>query len=514
MKQTAEEQIKELKQQLAMANEKIAQLTAIIKLQKNQLFGKKTEVMEPVVDGQQSLFSEQEMDQLQDPDISVTEVTEKKIKQVVRHRKAKQSGQRTIFLDGLPQVEEVIPLKDTNCPHCHQLMKKVGQHVYSREARLKPAELYCVNLIQETYKCNECINSNGSDVLVSSKMPQSLLPHSYFSSTILAKVAELKFNLALPFHRQIKFWQAVGLRVDARLLATNIIKVSQTYLEPLYDYLQELIRKESVIHMDETPFKVIDEPNETGYFWVTRSTKKFSKHQIIMFHYYNTRAGKTIGQIIGHQYRGIIMCDGYGGYSDRLYPQAKFGSCLVHIRREFYHITCLLNKEQLKNSKAYRVLQLMRPIFHEEKQLTYSNHKEKLVQRRLHVKPLMDKLYTYLENISFPQGRLKAAINNALKLRKRVYQIFEDGRVPLTNNPVEQAIRPSTLIRKNSLFAKSSAGAQANAIFYTLVATANQNHLNIYKYFKYLFDHLPNRKDAGLEAYLPWSKEIQAECHK
>ncbi|MCC4330891.1 IS66 family transposase, partial [Limosilactobacillus reuteri] len=76
-------------------------------------------------------------------------------------------------------------------------------------------------------------------------------------------------------------------------------------------------------------------------------------------------AGKTIGQIIGHQYRGIIMCDGYGGYSDRLYPQAKFGSCL-------------LNKEQLKNSKAYRVLQLMRPIFHEEKQLTYSNHKEKL----------------------------------------------------------------------------------------------------------------------------------------
>ncbi|WP_241771296.1 IS66 family transposase zinc-finger binding domain-containing protein, partial [Limosilactobacillus reuteri] len=104
-------------------------------------------------------------------------------KQVVRHRKAKQSGQRTTFLDGLPQVEEVIPLKDTNCPHCHQLMKKVGQHVYSREARLKPAELYCVNLIQETYKCNECINSNGSDVLVSSKMPQSLLPHSYFSST-------------------------------------------------------------------------------------------------------------------------------------------------------------------------------------------------------------------------------------------------------------------------------------------------------------------------------------------
>ncbi|MCC4501245.1 transposase, partial [Limosilactobacillus reuteri] len=76
-----------------------------------------------------------------------------------------------------------------------------------------------------------------------------------------------------------------------------------------------------------------------------------------------------------------------------------------------------LNKEQLKNSKAYRVLQLMRPIFHEEKQLTYSNHKKKLVQRRLYVKPLMDKFYAYLENINFPQGRLRAAINNTLKLK-------------------------------------------------------------------------------------------------
>ena len=116
----------------------------------------------------------------------------------------------------------------------------------------------------------------------------------------------------------------------------------------------------------------------------------------------------------------------------------------------------------------------------------------------------MDKLYTYLENISFPQGRLKAAINNALKLRKRVYQIFEDGRVPLTNNPVEQAIRPSTLIRKNSLFAvKSSAGSSGKRHFLYFGGNCRPVDLNIYKYFKYLFDYLPNRKDAGLEAYLP-----------
>lgn len=230
MKQTAEEQIKELKRQLADANEKIAQLTTIIKLQRNQIFGKKTEIMESVVNGQQSLFSEQEMDQLQNSDISVTKVTEKKIKQVVRHRKAKQSGQRTTLLDGLPQVNEVILLKDTNCPHCHQLMKK-SQHIYSQEARLKPAELYCVNLIQETYKCDECINSNGS------KMPQSLLPHSYFSSTILAKVAELKFILHYRFIVKLSFGKpsAYKLMPDYwRRTSLRLVKLTLNHCTIIY----------------------------------------------------------------------------------------------------------------------------------------------------------------------------------------------------------------------------------------------------------------------------------------
>ncbi|WP_263850277.1 IS66 family transposase, partial [Limosilactobacillus reuteri] len=130
----------------------------------------------------------------------------------------------------------------------------------------------------------------------------------------------MNFNLAFPFHLQIKFWKAAGLRVDARLLATNIIKVSQTYLEPLYDYLQELIRKESVIHMYETPFQVIDQPNETGYFLLTRSPQQFSKHQIIIFHYYNPPARKTIAPLFRHPFLGLLLFAAFRCFLVRLYP--------------------------------------------------------------------------------------------------------------------------------------------------------------------------------------------------
>ena len=406
----------------------------------------------------------------------------------------------------------MIHLVETDCPKCHEQMKKIGNHLYSREARLKPAELYCVNLYQESYKCNDC-DEKGKDVIISSQMPQSLLPHSYVSSSILAKVAEYKFALALPFHRQIKLWQAVGLPVSGRQLATNIITVGQTYLKPLYERLSKLMQGEKVIQMDETPFKVIDEAKTNGYFWATRTTTEFSHHHMVIFHYRNTRSGKVIGDITGQNYPGFIMCDGYGGYSDRLYPNAHFATCLVHIRREFIKITKLLKKEQLKYSKARQAVRLLGAVFHKENELTYQTEEEKRQQRVRQVKPLLDRFYHYLNSIVSPRDRLGAAIKNALKLQTRAYRIFEDGQIPLSNNALEGEIRLTALIRKNCLFAKSKRGAEANAIYYTLVATAKVNELNIYKYFKYLFDRLPNQKSSDIEALLPWAEKVQQACH-
>lgn len=93
-----------------------------------------------------------------------------------------------------------------------------------------------------------------------------------------------------------------------------------------------------------------------------------------------------------------------------------------------------------------------------------------------------------------------------------MYHVFENGQLPLSNNSVEQSIRPSTLIRKNCLFAKTEEGAKANAVYYSLVETAKLNQLNVRRYLKYLFDHLPESNCQDLAAFLPWSKNVQEEC--
>lgn len=91
-----------------------------------------------------------------------------------------------------------------------------------------------------------------------------------------------------------------------------------------------------------------------------------------------------------------------------------------------------------------------------------------------------------------------------------------DGRIPLSNNLSEVAVKPVAITRKNSLFSDSVAGAKASAIIFSIVGTANANNLDPYKYLEYIFRQLPNlyitSDDPILDEYLPWSEKVQLEC--
>jgi transposase len=69
---------------------------------------------------------------------------------------------------------------------------------------------------------------------------------------------------------------------------------------------------------------------------------------------------------------------------------------------------------------------------------------------------------------------------------------FEDGRYPIDNNLVENAIRPFAIGRKNWLFSASVNGAKASANLYSLIETAKANNLEPYAYLKRVFADLPN----------------------
>ena len=111
--------------------------------------------------------------------------------------------------------------------------------------------------------------------------------------------------------------------------------------------------------------------------------------------------------------------------------------------------------------------------------------------------------------------RLKEKIKTVLFRRKAIARPLEDTIV-LSNNRSERAIKGLVMGRKNWLFSQSFEGAKSSAIILSLLETAKRNGLDSEKYLTYLLEKLPNEesfaKKAVLEAYLPWSETVQANC--
>ena len=112
----------------------------------------------------------------------------------------------------------------------------------------------------------------------------------------------------------------------------------------------------------------------------------------------------------------------------------------------------------------------------------------------------------------------KEAVTYALNQKAELMQFLEDGRIPISNNTAENAIRPFVIGRKNWLFCKSNDGAVAAADAYSLVETAKANGLDVLKYLNYVFRKIPvaegNLTDVFLESLIPWNEVVRTECQQ
>ena len=124
------------------------------------------------------------------------------------------------------------------------------------------------------------------------------------------------------------------------------------------------------------------------------------------------------------------------------------------------------------------------------------------IKRLEKVKPVLDEMFAYLESITVSSScDLGKAVNYALNEKKYLYTFLENGDIPVDNNRAENAIRPFTVGRKNRLFNNTSSGAEASAILYSLISTAQANGIDAEKYLTELFS-----QPAGT-IILPWKEQ-------
>ena len=159
--------------------------------------------------------------------------------------------------------------------------------------------------------------------------------------------------------------------------------------------------------------------------------------------------------------------------------------------------------------------------FIEIKMTDQVSSEERLTQRQLVIKPLVDALFAYLKKMepTVPaSGQLRKAYTYILNQEKYLRVFLEDGEVPIDNNASERAIRGFCIGKKNWQMIDTINGAHSSSIIYSIAETAKANSLKPYDYFVYLLEEIPKHMDQEdrtfLEDLLPWSEKLPEEIRK
>ena len=462
----------------------IDQLKEALILERNRQFAKATESLRSL---QSELFDEAEI-ALQEIDAAAEEGDTIEVPAHTRKR----SGRKSLPED-LPRVDVVHDLSEADkvCPHDGHALKEIGEKT-SEQLDVIPMKIQVIRHIRKQYAC-PCCDKQGNSYLKTADKPKQAIEKSQASAGLLAYIAVSKYADSLPLYRQSMILSRVGIEMNRSTLANWMIKCGEL-VQPLINRFEEQLLSQPFIHMDETPVQVLNEAGRAAesksYMWVRNAGP--ADQRITLFDYDPSRGGAVPRKLLAG-YQGALMVDGYEGYEPVCKEQGltRLG-CWVHARRKFVDVSKASKK---KNGQAAFALKLIAKLYAIEKTNKDASTDVRYQARLEHAKPIIDKLRRWLDETR-PKVPPKTILGKALHYLDRQWPrligYLDDGCYPIDNNPVENAIRPFAIGRKNWLFSASVNGAKASANLYSLIETAKTNGLEPYAYLKRVFTELPN----------------------
>ena len=476
-------------------------------------FGSKSERrrLEDKDDGRQaSLFGAVDL-----PAAAVPEPVEEEV-EVPSHTRSKRKrytdkdGNASHFPEHLERRDtHVKPEGTQTCEDCGADKKQISV-VVTEKLQVIPAQYYVERINKSVMACTCCKQSAP----VKATSPDSVLPVSVLGTTFIASFLTQKFAWHLPFFRQSQMLAQLGIDIHRDVLINTAIKVA-LQLRVIVQSMAQQIVKAKLVHIDETPCVVgVKDGKRTkfkdnSYFWPILADG------MVVFHYTGNRRHSNVEEILGKDFKGITMNDGYDAY--RSYaagnPEATVALCWDHARRKFFEISELepLAREAVERiGYFYKVERDIKELGIEVSKISD--------YRKQHTLPKLNEFLAWSKKIRdtaslLPKSKLLEAFSYVINHWDGLTVYLDHGIVPISNVIIEQQIRNLKLGAKNWLFAASEVGAETVAIFNSLVCTCKMNGINIQEYLTDIFGSLSDKPASELTP-IAWAKARQASQAK
>jgi hypothetical protein len=246
---------------------------------------------------------------------------------------------------------------------------------------------------------------------------------------------------------------------------------------------------------------------KTGRLWVyARGDRPWAGPDppaAVYFYSPDRKAERPAAHLEG--FRGILQVDGYAGF-ERLTARGDIvlAACWAHARRKFYDV-----HEATGSPIAAEALRRIAELYAIETTIRGRTAEQRQQIRNVTARSVINAMKPWLEKelLRIPgRSTLAEAVRYALARWDELSRFLDDGRIELDNNPVERAIRPIALGRKNHLFAGSDGGGVRWATVSSLIATAKLNNVEPFAYLKDVLERMTNGHPMSrLDELLPWN---------
>lgn len=176
--------------------------------------------------------------------------------------------------------------------------------------------------------------------------------------------------------------------------------------------------------------------------------------------------------------------------------------CLLHARRKF------VDAQDNDKVRAEIALSLSSEIYSQERAIKAAAEDAEIRKelRLQKIYPLLEEIKTWIQEEQFkvlPKSAIGKAMTYFLNQYPKFEVIFEDGRIELDNNLIENAIRPLALGRKNFLFAGSHKAAQHAAMLYSFFGSCKRHGIIPQEWLTDTLQRIPDHSIQKLEELLP-----------
>ncbi len=492
-------------------------LIAHLKLQiaklKREQYGTSAERTRRLLDQMELQLEELETDASEDA--LVAEAAARKTASVRSFER--KSPVRRPFPEHLPR-ERIVVAAPCSCPSCGgSRLSKLGEDI-TETLEVIPRTWKVIQTVREKFACRDC------ETITQPPAPFHVVPRGWAGPSFLAMLLFEKYGQHQPLNRQADRFAREGVPLSVSTLADQVGAAAFALL-PVYRLIEAHILAAERLHGDDTTVPVMARgKTDTARLWVyARDDRPFagSAPPAALFHYARDRRGEHPRAHLA-AWSGILQADAYGGYNELYAADRQPGpvleaGCFAHARRKFFELADVEGAAR-KRSRGERTgtvypialeaVQKLDALFEIERAINGRSPPERLAARRDHSAPLMDDLRRWLELQLAKLSRnhdLAKAINYMLRRWPAFTRFLEDGRVCLSNNAAERALRCVPLGRKAWLFCGSDRGGERAAVLYTLIQTAKLNGVDPQAWLADILARIADHPARRLDALLPWN---------